>query len=314
MASFVALPVEDDLEKRPPAQRLFLSDGALLTQDHFRAEQLYHRGQAARLGLHLHGAGTIAGLDVTFAPTSGPDVEVRVGPGLALDRLGRLVELPYLSCLDLGDWIDQQANDLLDAARLTAGTRPPGPDPIRDDPGTGNPIAVPSDHVVADVYLSFHACARNPEPAFATANADTIDGVQPSRVLESGHLRLIVRPLGDDRVPSGLAASQLPGPVTIENLRDYKRLTAWSLVQPGANPFSLPASGTLTEHITAGNYQNGSEILLARLTIPLDLSGAAPAFDDTIDLHQLPFRPNQEIRPYSYSAEEIALIAANIRS
>ncbi|WP_134498151.1 hypothetical protein [Microvirga pakistanensis] len=314
MASFVAHPVEDDLERRPPTERLYLFDGALLTQEHFRAEQLYHRGQASRLGLHLHGAGTIAGLDVRYAPTSGPDVEVQVSPGLALDRLGRIVELPYLSCLDLGLWVGQQANDILDAARLTAGTRAPGTDPIRDDPGTGDPIQIPSDHVVVDVYLSFHACARNPEPAFATANADTIDGVQPSRVLDTGHLRMIVRPSGDNRIPSSLPASQLPAPVTLENLRDYKRLVAWGLVQPSANPFSMPAGGTISEHVTAGNYQDGSEVLLARLTIPLDLSGAAPAFDDTIDLDQAPYRPNQDIRPYSYSADELALIAANIRS
>lgn len=314
MASFVAQPVVDDLERRPPTERLYLFDGALVTQEHFRAEQLYHRGQAARLGLHLHGAGTIAGLDVQFSPASGPDVEVRVAPGLALDRLGRLVELPYLSCLNLRLWVAQQAEDPLDAARLAAGTRPPGDDPIRLDPGTGDPIPIPSDHVVADVYLSFHACARTPEPAFATANADTIDGVQPSRVLDAGRLRLVVRPIGDNRVPASRAASQLAAPVTLDNLRDYKRLAAWTLVQPGANPFSLPAGGALSEHVTAGNYQDGSEILLARLTIPLAPGGGAPAFDTAIDLNQAPFRPNQAIRPYCYSADELALLAANIRS
>lgn len=312
MASFVAQPVDDDLERRPATERLFLFDGALLTQEHFRVEQLYHRGQVTRLGLHLHGAGTIAGLNASYSPTSGPNVEIQVAPGLALDRLGRLIELPYLSCLNLGLWVTQQADDPLNAARLTAGTRAPGPDPIRND--QGNPIQIPSNHVVADVYLSFHACARNPEPAFATANADTIDGVQPSRVLDTGHLRLIVRPSNDNRVPSSLPASQLQSPVTLEGLRDYKRLTAWTLVQPGANPFSLPAGGAISEHITAGNYQDGSEILLARLTIPLVLGTAAPTFDNTIDLNQAPFRPNQVIRPYSYSAEEIALLAANIRS
>lgn len=314
MASFVPPPVEDELETRPAPERLYLFDGALLTQDHFRAEQLYHRGHAARMAQHLHGAGTIAGLDVAFLPLSGPDVEVQVAPGLALDRLGRLIELRHLSCLDLGLWVDQQAQDPLSAARLDTGIRPPGPDPIRDDPASGDPIAIPTDHVVADVYLGFHGCARSPEPAFATGNADTLDGVQPSRVLDTGHLRLVVRPLGDDRVPSSLPASQLPGPVTLADLRDYKRLTAWPLVQPGAEPFSLPAGGTITEHVTAGHLQDGSEILLARLTLPLVLGGDAPAFDDTIDLDQAPFRPNQDIRPYSYSADELALLAADIRS
>jgi hypothetical protein len=308
MASFVAPDVKDALEARPPIQRLYLFDGALLTQEHFRAEQLYHRGLAARMAQHLHGAGTIAGLDVRYDPVSGADVEVRVAPGLALDRLGRMIELTVESCLDIGLWVAQQEEDPLDAARLAAGMRPPGPDPLRPA------VQIPTDHFVADVYLSFHACARSPEPAFATANADTIDGVQPSRILDTGHLELIVRPLGDDRLPSSLPASQLPSPVTLEALRDYKRVDAWSLVQPGSEPFTLPAGDPISEHILAGGYQNGSEILLARLSVPLVVAGPTPSFDDTIDLDQEPFRPNQDIRPYSYSADELALLAADIRS
>jgi len=93
MASFVAHPIADALETRPAPERLNLRDGALLTEKHFQTEQLYHRGQVSRLALHLHGAGTVAGLNVTYDPTTGDDVEVKVAPGMALDRLGRIVEL-----------------------------------------------------------------------------------------------------------------------------------------------------------------------------------------------------------------------------
>ena len=300
MASFVAQPVTDALESQALPERLFLHDGALVTQTHFRAEQLYHRGQLARLAVHLHGAGTIAGLDVSYAPAAGgPDVEVQVAAGLALDRLGRLIELPYKSCLPLALWLDQRNETPEGQAAVTAGLRAAG---------GGLP-----DHLIADVYLRYHACARNPEPAFATGNADTIDGVQPSRILDSGLLDLVIRPDGDDRVPTSLAASQLPDPANADNIRDFKRLQGWDLTRSEEAPFSLPAGGALSEHIIAGNLQDGSEILLARLTVPLDTSGAVPVFDGTIDLSQTEFVPNQDIRPYSYSAAELALLAANLR-
>ncbi len=300
MASFVAQPVEDGLETRPVPERLYLHDGALLTQDHFRAEQLYHRGQVSRLALHLHGYGTVCGLNVQLDPSTGPEVEVKVAPGLALDRLGRLVELPYESCLDLGTWLRQQHDEPVTRGHVLTGLRPAG---------GGLP-----EHLVADVYLAFHACARQPEPAFATGNADTIDGVQASRILDTGQLSLVVRPAGDDREPQSLVASQIAGPATPQAIRDYKRLQAWGLTQPEDRPFRLPAGGTLSEHIVAGNRQDGSEVLLARLVVPVVTASGQPVlFDETIDLSQAAFQPDQSIRPYAYSADEIALLAADLR-
>lgn len=300
MASFVAQPVTDGLEARALPERLFLHDGALVTETHFHAEQLYHRGQIARVALHLHGAGTMAGLDVSYVPdTGGPAAEVQVAPGLALDRLGRLIELPYKSCLPLALWLTQQTESPTGQAQVAAGLR---------SAGGGLP-----EHLVADVYLRYHACARNPEPAFATSNADTIDGVQPSRILDAGKLDLVIRPDGDDREPTSLAASQVPNSPSATDIRDFKRLEAWTLTRSEEAPFSLPAGGALSEHIVAGNLQDGSEILLARLTVPVDTSGAVPIFDTTIDLSQSAFVPNQDIRPYSYSAAELALLVANLR-
>lgn len=300
MASFVAQPVDDGLETRPVPERLFLHDGALLTQEHFRAEQLYHRGQVSRLALHLHGAGTVAGLDVRYDPQSGADVEVKVAAGLALDRLGRLIELPYESCLNVATWLRQQDKEAATQAHVLTGLRAAG---------GGLP-----EHLVADIYLGFHACARQPEPAFATGNAETIDGVQASRILDSGLLSFVIRPDGDDREPSSLPASQILGAVTADDIRTYKRMTAWGLTQPENHPFRLPAGGTISEHITAGSRQDGSEVLLARLILPVVTAVDKPVlFDETIDLSPAQFVPNQDIRPYSYSADELALLAAGLR-
>lgn len=301
MASFVAQRVTDDLQTQPAPERIFLHDGALLTQDHFRAEQLYLRGQLARLALHSGGAGTLAGFDVSYAPAAGgADVEVQVAAGLGIDRLGRIVEIPYKSCLPLRIWVEQHAATPDGLARLQAGLRASG---------GGLP-----QRIVADVYASFRPCARAPEPAFATGNADTIDGVQPSRILDAGKLDLVIRPEGDNREPSSLAASQVPNPATIEDIQRFKRKDAWNLTRAEEVPFSLPAGGDLSEHIVAGNLQDGSEILLARLIVPMVTGGGQPPrFDDSIDLSQPQFVPDQSIRPYSYSAAELALLAGNIR-
>lgn len=299
MASYVAPPIPDALETRPAPERLNLSDGALLTEKHFRTEQLYHRGQVSRLALHLHGAGTVAGLDVTFDPTTGPDVEIKVAPGMALDRMGRIVELHHDSCLAVRSWLAQQDADAQSRAHILAGIRPAG---------GGLPL-----HLVGDVYLEYHACARTPEPAFATPNADTIDGVVASRVLDTGRLRLIVRPLGDDETPQSRVSAAIPGAPTLNDVQTFKRMRGWDVTQPEENPFGLPAGGGLSEHLRAGGRQDGSEVLLARLVIPITNDTGFPVFDDSIDLTQARFAPNQDIRPYSYSADELALLLDTIR-
>lgn len=293
MSSFVARPIADRLEGQPSPTRLFVSDGALLTQDHFRDEQLYLRGLLARLALFATGHGTLAGFNVTYDPPAGGlDVEVKVDPGLAIDRLGRLIEVPYASCLRLTDWVARVSTTDEGRAELQAGLR-----------AAAGPLP---DRVVADVYLRFKACARTPEPAFATLNADTIDSVQPSRVLDAGVLDLVVRPDGDDRAPSSLAAANLADPVSIDRLQQFKREDAFRLTRAEQEPFALPAGPPLSEHIVAGNRQDGSEVHLARLAIPIDASDpAAMVFDTTVPLPD----PDQSLRPYAYGAAELALLS-----
>lgn len=301
MASFIAQPATDPLQSRPEPQRLGLHDGALVTEADFAAEQLYFRGQLSRLALHLHGAGTIAGLNVSFDPASGEEAEIRVDPGLAVDRMGRIVELPREGCLTISPWMRQQNDDPIKRAHLLTGLR---------SAGGGLP-----EHVVADVYLGFHACARVPSPAFADPNAETIDGIQPSRILDGAKLDLVVRPEGDDRQPQSLPASQLVSPVSAQDLQAYKRAGAWGLTQPESDPFAMPAGGMISEHVMAGNRQNGSEVLLARLILPVVTGNPDNPilFDETIDLSQAVFAPSNHIRQYSYSAEELALLALDLR-
>ena len=75
---------DDDLMPDLAAERVFYAAGALLTEDDFRTEQRYHRGRLGRVLAYLHGAGTIAGLDVRVEPESGADAEIRTAPIIIL--------------------------------------------------------------------------------------------------------------------------------------------------------------------------------------------------------------------------------------
>ena len=98
---------EDPLTRRRRAERDDYIPGALLDADAFRAEQAYHRGQLAKVVNDLHGSGTVAGLKVTHDPVAGHLV---VSPGLAIDRVGRVVELHEAATVDLSGWLAQSGS------------------------------------------------------------------------------------------------------------------------------------------------------------------------------------------------------------
>lgn len=293
MASFTPYAVEDALERRPPAERLFVHDGALLTQAHFETEQTYHRSRLARVLAYLHGHGTVAGLDVTIRPPEGgAAAEIQVAPGIAVDRLGRLMELPHLACLRVGVWFDQQVADPETLALVNGALRPAG---------GGRPP-----HVVADVYGSFEASARAPEPAFATGNADNVDSVQAARILDALRLDLLIRESDDDRLPESAISALLPGAVDAAAVREAKRTRLWAALQPDEDPFALrPEEGPLEHDLTR---QDGTEVFLARLVLPVIDDGGAPRFDDAFDMSAAAVRPAQDERPYCWAAPELALL------
>src|SRR5215510_13261519 len=109
MSAVTRLPEADPLYSRPLPQRPFYATGMLLDAQDFKDEQTYHRGRLAQAIALLSGGGTLAGLRVAHRPqdtTAGTPEEIRVEPGVAVDRLGRLVEVPRPACLRLQRWFD----------------------------------------------------------------------------------------------------------------------------------------------------------------------------------------------------------------
>ncbi len=205
MSTVARMPEADPLYAQPLSERPLYATGMLLDAQDFSDEQTYHRVQLARAMAFLAGGGTLAGLRVSYqAATAGPGgqpEEIRVEPGLAVDRLGRLIELPRPACLRLVRWYE--AKNAIDggdtlrraaygnlnrflSARALAEAALPGA------------VVVPDRAVVADVFLRFVACPRGLTPSFAAGPFDALNAVATSRVRDAYELLLIPREGLDD--------------------------------------------------------------------------------------------------------------------
>src|SRR4051812_40120577 len=116
---------DDPLARGVMPDRVFYATGVLLDAEDFLDEQTYHRGRLARALAYLDGSGTVAGLRVEVRPASeDPDEELVIHPGLAIDRIGRLIEVPSARCLRLRNWFDNQVSshpdDLTQAHKANA--------------------------------------------------------------------------------------------------------------------------------------------------------------------------------------------------
>lgn len=254
-------PPDPLLKPNTEADRLHYATGELLGADDFRDEQTYHRRQLARALLFLHGSGTIAGLRVVawHRPGSDPsldDVELEVEPGLALDRAGRLIEVPRPACLRVRRWYEFIENQPPDSDGLDV-------DDLRtafhEDDGV----------VVADIYLTFHPCNRGYTPAFASGPFDALDASQPSRVRDAYELSLVPR---SEEAPAlafdpWAAIHDAPAPDRLGVARQAS-LNAWQTL-------ALPPPETLPDAQNPAGV-DPTAVLLARLSIP---AGPAPDGD-----------------------------------
>jgi hypothetical protein len=187
----------DPLENLVDPDRVFYATGILLDAADFSAEQIYHRSRLARALAYLHGSGTVAGLLVEYKTeqvegSPDPVETIEVNSGIAIDRLGRIIELPRRACIRLDRWYKAIAER----------EQPADPTDKRDNinnlraafhasPIHGVEAAV--DGVVADVFLRFVTCERGKTPAFATGPFDALDAVQPSRLRDGYELKLVLR-------------------------------------------------------------------------------------------------------------------------
>ena len=179
----------DTLPDAQTPDRVFYATGVMLDAGDFQAEQDYHRGRLARALAFLYGSGTIAGLNVEWTLTTAEDgtqtEQLTVCPGLCLDRLGRLIELPREACIRLDRWYEAQATSSDPQVVEALNTALKG---------------TPYDGVVADVFVRYVPCEIGKTPAFASGPFDALDAVQPSRLRDGYELQLILRGEADPSV------------------------------------------------------------------------------------------------------------------
>jgi len=241
----------DPLEISAPPERVNYAIGVLLDAQDFKDEQTYHRGRLAAALKHLVGFGTVAGLRVNPPGAEDAELEVRVEPGLAIDRHGRLVEVRQPQCIRLARWFAAQSTGALRAA-------------IQRKPRVKMDVAV-----VVDVFLSANSCARGKTPAFATGPFDALDAVVPSRLAEAHRLELAPRAEGPP--------DPIPAPRNLWPSADAGRevllqavLGSWEAAPTTADESLNP----LAEHVEG---LDPTAVLLARVSIPVTLAANAPA-------------------------------------
>jgi hypothetical protein len=169
----------DTISPSQPALRVFYSTGRMLGVEDFQAEQDYHRGRLAKALLALHGTGTVLGLDVVIVGNADlSQLEIQVTPGIAIDRYGRILDVPVTVCIRPQAWLTQQADsDLILAFKQNS-------------------------FLMVDVFVAFAACTRGKTPSFASQDDyDATDAFTANRLLDSFTMQLVLRTDATPKLP-----------------------------------------------------------------------------------------------------------------
>lgn len=140
--------------------------GMLLGVHDFQVEQGFHVGRLRRHQRLLHGSGVVAGYPVAYDTTS---FDLSVGPGYAIDVLGRDLSLAAPQCVNLALWWQKHSGD--------------------DDFATDNPNDATVDLALRVCYAT---CLDRAVPAIAEPCAgDAASDIAYSRLCETVTLALV---------------------------------------------------------------------------------------------------------------------------
>jgi hypothetical protein len=167
-----------------------------------------------------------------------------VAPGLAIDRLGRQIEVARPRCLRLDEWYQFQPSQQLRQAWHGEGNL-----------WSGSPAGV-----AADLFIRFWVCERGKTPAFASEAFDSFDSVTAARLRDGFQIELILR---QEAAPA-LPQSQWPdfgGDAAALRTAIFSAWREGSAFSTGQGLDPLP------EHVPG---QDASAIFLARVLLPAD--------------------------------------------
>jgi hypothetical protein len=216
--------------------------GMLLGVDDFRAEQGFHVGRLRRHQRLLHGAGVVAGYPITFDAAS---FDLRVGPGYAIDVLGRDLWLDATQCVNLALWWQKHSAD--------------------DDFSALDPTDATLD---LDIRVCYATCLDRPVPAIAEPCAGDASDVAYARLCETAAL--------------SIAKHAEPAPVVPE-ARPVHLLRLWLGLDPAAvdaDGHLLPDDQWLVERVDAIGAMPAAQQGPARAALLRELTARAVAATD----------------------------------
>ncbi len=146
--------------------------------------------------------GTVASAWICVGPSQ---LEVEVTPGLAIDRVGRMIEVPRTVCIRIGPWLaNQTVSDLTSA------------------------LAAGSGNILVDVFATFIPCTRGVTPCFATQDDyDATDAFSANRLLDSFAMQLVLRTDSSPQLPKDpwLSTGLAPGAaMTTDIMKGLKQI------------------------------------------------------------------------------------------
>jgi hypothetical protein len=286
---------KDTLPTIEGPDRVFYETGVLLNAEDFRAEQDYHRGRLARALAYVVGSGTVAGLKVKYQPGVEPgpgddesaaiEERLMVEPGIAIDRLGRLIEVPRPLCIRLDRWYRAQSDQDLQQ----------GHHPVdRQWPGSAGDVTV--DGVVVDLFIKYVPCERGKTPSFAAGPFDSLDAVTASRLRDSCEAQLVIRMENEPLVPE----NPWPAPQAADDTPASLRNAIYDSWREGTGFKDQDGLVPLAEH-AAG--QDTTSLFIARIIIPANgaAAGARPVRrkEDSVVI-------NNDLRPFVLSVNALA--------
>lgn len=186
-------------------------------------------------------------------------LEIEVTPGMAVDRVGRMIEAPRTVCIRIQPWLANRA--LADLNSFLGG-------------GSGN--------ILVDVFATFVPCARGMTPCFATQDDySATDAFSSNRMLDSFAMQLVLRNDASPGLPKDPwdAAGAVPsGAITPAIAQSLKLSILGANSGPGCTP-PFAATGPKPPEIPPDF--DASSVFLARITIPATegASGEPPNFD-----------------------------------
>ena len=118
---------------------------------------------------------------------AGPlQIEIAVSAGLAIDRMGRLVEVPRTVCILLNAWLAQQMQAWQNQISNPVAGQAALPDP--------NTAIQDGKNLMCDVFATFVPCTRGVTPCFASEDDyDATDAFSADRLLDSFAMQLVLR-------------------------------------------------------------------------------------------------------------------------